>query len=189
MERAIAQRIRKRRQERGCTLEKLAQVSGLSKGYLSQIENCEKNPPISTLIKIAHGLGVDVITLIGGSASQPENPKISIVRPDERLPIAHTAAPPGSSYEAINHKKANRLMDSYIVTVSHELPEKPLFHQGQELAYALEGRQEFHYDGRTYPVGPGDCLCFDSDRPHMSCSVSRHPAKVLMVFCNPMRPR
>lgn len=189
MEQAIARRIRKKRQERGWTLDKLAQITGLSKGYLSQIENCEKNPPISTLIKVAHGLGIDVTALISGGTPQPENPKISIIRPNERLPIAHTAAPPGSSYEAVTHKKAGRLMDSYIVTVSHEFPEKPLFHQGQELVYAIEGHQEFHYDGRSYAVGPGDCLYFDSDRPHMSRSVGRLPAKVLVVFCNPTRSR
>ena len=185
LEQAIARRIRQRRQQLDWTLDRLAQVTGLSKSYLSQIENCEKNPPISTLIKIAHGLGVDVIALIGGSPPPSENKKISLVKADARLPIFHTAAPPGSSYEAITHQKSNRLMDAYIVTVSHELPEKPLLHQGHELAFALEGTQEFHYDGQTYLLEPGDCLYFDSDRPHMSRSVGRHPARVLVVFCNP----
>ena len=185
LEKAIARRIRRRRQALDWTLERLAQVTGLSKGYLSQIENCEKNPPISTLIKIAHGLGVDVMVLIGGSASPPENKKISLVRAGERMPIFHTAAPPGSFYEAITYKKNDRLMDAYIVTVSHELPEKPLLHQGHEIAYTLEGKQEFHYDGQTYMLEPGDCLYFDSDRPHMSRSVSRRPARVLVVFFNP----
>jgi transcriptional regulator with XRE-family HTH domain len=189
MEQAIARRIRKKRRELGWTLYQLAQATGLSKGYLSQIENCDKNPPISTLIKVAHGMGVDVMALIGGEAPQPENKKISMVKASERMPIVHTAAPPGSSYEAITYKKNDRLMDAYIVTVSHELPDKPLFHQGHELAYTLEGKQEFHYDGQTYLMGPGDCLYFDSDRPHMSRSVGRHPAKVLVVFCNPTGSR
>ncbi len=184
LEQAIARRIRQRRQELDWTLDRLSQATGLSKGYLSQIENCEKNPPISTLIKIAHGLGVDVMELIGGS-TPPGNQKISLVTAGDRMPIFHTAAPPGSFYEAITHKKSDRLMDAYIVTVSHELPEKPLLHQGQELAYVLEGKQEFHYDGRTYPLEPGDCLYFDCDRPHMSRSISRRPARVLVVFCNP----
>ncbi len=185
LEQAIARRIRQRRQELDWTLDRLSQATGLSKGYLSQIENCEKNPPISTLIKIAHGLGVDVMELIGGGTPPPENQKISLVTAGDRMPIFHMAAPPGSLYEAITHKKSDRLMDAYIVTVSHELPEKPLLHQGQELAYVLEGKQEFHYDGRTYPLGPGDCLYFDCDRPHMSRSISRRPARVLVVFCNP----
>jgi transcriptional regulator with XRE-family HTH domain len=184
MEQAIARRIRQRRQALGWTLDRLAQVTGLSKGYLSQIENCEKNPPISTLIKIAHGLGIDVMELIGGNAPPPENKKISLVKATARMPIFHPAAPPGSSYEAITHKKSDRLMDAYIVTVSHEWPEKPLLHPGHELAFALEGTQEFHYDGQTYLLEPGDCLYFDSDRPHMSRSVGRHPARVLVVFCN-----
>ena len=65
----IAKRIQELRLARGLTLEKLSFVTGLAKSYLSQIENCKKNPPINTLTKIAYALGEDVLTLITGEPS------------------------------------------------------------------------------------------------------------------------
>lgn len=187
LEQAIAQRIRQKRLALEWSLDKLAQVTGLSKGYLSQIENCEKNPPISTLTKIAFGLGQDVVTLITGESTSPAPVKFSMVKAGERKAITHTAAAPGSLYETVGYKKPDRLMDAYIVTVSHDLPEKPMMHYGQETTFVLEGRIEFYYDGHYYLAEAGDCLCFDSDRPHMSRSLSAEQAKVLVVFCNIQR--
>ncbi len=73
-------------------------------------------------------------------------------------------------------------MDGYIVTVGPEFPAEPLVHEGQELAFVLEGRQEFVYDGRSYLFEEGDCFYFDSNKPHSAKSVGDGPAKVLVVL-------
>jgi transcriptional regulator with XRE-family HTH domain len=67
---AIAQRIRELRHNKSWSLERLAQETGLSKGYLSQIENREKAPSIGTLSNIAFSLGTDVRTVIAGDAEE-----------------------------------------------------------------------------------------------------------------------
>lgn len=189
LELAIAGRIRKNRQALGLTLERLANITGLSKGYLSQIENHEKTPPIGTLTKIAYGLGINVVELISNQKSLKEPKKISLVRSQERQSILHTGAAQGSIYESFGFSRSDRLMDSYIVTVSHDFPPKPLIHGGQEIAYTLEGEHEFYYDGQTYTLKPGDAVYFDSDRPHMSRSLGKIQAKVLVIFCNPARSK
>ena len=53
-------KIRKRRQERRLTLQGLADLTGLSKPLLSQIENDQVIPPLATLLKIAKGLKVGI---------------------------------------------------------------------------------------------------------------------------------
>ena len=78
-------------------------------------------------------------------------------------------------------------MDPYIVTVSKQFSPKPLMHEGQELAFTLEGTHEFYYDGQTYIIQAGDAMYFDSDRPHMTRSIGPKHARVLVVFCNPLR--
>ena len=187
LEQAIAGRIREKRLDLGWSLDNLAKVTGLSKGYLSQIENSEKNPPIGTLTKIAYGLGENVVDLISGGEQRKTTAKFEHVRAGQHLRITHTGAAPGSIYDSLGFNRPDRLMDSYIVTVSSRFPSHPLIHEGQELAFALEGVQEFYYDGRTYTVREGDALYFDSDRPHMARSVGDKPARVLVVFCNPLR--
>ncbi|MCF6248905.1 MAG: XRE family transcriptional regulator [Desulfobacula sp.] len=185
LELAIASHIRKKRLEKGLTLEQLAKLTGLSKGYLSQIENNEKNPPIGTLTKIAYGLEISVIELISGEPQAAKSSKLSIVRSDQQQAITHAEAAMGSIYNSFNFGRPDRLMDPYIVTVCHKYPEKPLIHSGQEIAYTLSGRHQFYYDAQTYILNTGDIVYFDSDRPHMSRSIGKEPAKVFVIFCNP----
>ncbi|MCK5680449.1 helix-turn-helix transcriptional regulator, partial [bacterium] len=133
LEKAIADRIRAKRLERDWTLDQLAKATGLSKGYLSQIENKDKTPTLGTLTKIAFGLGIDAVSLITGEETKRKQEKFSLVRAGERQPITHTGAAPDSVYESFSFNKSNRFMDSYIVTVSKKFSPKPLMHEGQEL--------------------------------------------------------
>lgn len=185
LEKTIARKIRELRTAKNWSLDKLAALTGLSKSYLSQIENCEKTPTISTLTKIAYSLKVNVQALLGEEASGPEQAKLSIVRPSERRTIIRNGTPMGYEYASLTHKRADRIMDGYILTAGFDLPEEPFVHEGQELVYMLEGTQEFIYDGQPYVVSEGDCLYFDSDRPHMSRSIGKRPARFVVVFCNP----
>ncbi|MDM8557064.1 XRE family transcriptional regulator [Desulfococcaceae bacterium HSG7] len=187
LEKAIANRIRAKRLERDWTLERLAKAAGLSKGYLSQIENEDKTPTIGTLTKIAFGLGIDAVSLITGEKTRRKQAKFSLVRAGQRQPITHTGAAPDSVYESFAFHKSDRFMDSYIVTVSKQFGTKPLVHEGQEFVFVLEGINEFYYDGQTYILQAGDAMYFDSDRPHKSRSIGPKQARVLMVFCNPLR--
>jgi len=187
LEKAIANRIRAKRLERDWTLDRLAKASGLSKGYLSQIENEDKTPTIGTLTKIAFGLGMDAVSLITGEETLRKQAKFSLVRAGQRQPITHTGAAPDSVYESFAFNKSNRFMDSYIVTVSKQFSPKPLMHEGQEFVFILEGTNEFYYDGQTYILQAGDAMYFDSNRPHKTRSISQKHARVLMVFCNPLR--
>ena len=186
LEAAIAARIRSKRLKLGWTLERLAKVTGLSKGYLSQIENNDKTPPIGTLTKIAYGLGMDVVDMISGNSAPAANQKITLVRRGDRRAVAHVNAAKNSLYDSFGFARPDRIMDPYIVSVSHKYPPKPLMHHGQEFAFTLEGRHEFYYDGQIYELQTGDAMYFDSDRPHMAKSLSEKPAKVLVVFCNPV---
>jgi transcriptional regulator with XRE-family HTH domain len=56
----IGRRISAVRRERGLTSEKLAYEFGISKGYLSRLENGKKLPSLSKLNLIAQALDVDI---------------------------------------------------------------------------------------------------------------------------------
>jgi transcriptional regulator with XRE-family HTH domain len=179
---AIGRRIRAIRREKRLTLDEVAAKTGFAKSYLSQIENLKREPPISTLTKIAFVLGVDIFFLISGEVRQGDERFITVVKASERAVIPNPWGSSTSIYEPINDKKLDRVMDGYIVTVGPQFPPEPLVHEGQELAFVLEGRQEFVYDGRSYFFEKGDCYYFDSNKPHSARSVGESPAKVLVVL-------
>ena len=47
------------------TLERLASATGLTKSYLSKIQNSRKLPPIATLSRIAQALGTGIGSFFG----------------------------------------------------------------------------------------------------------------------------
>jgi transcriptional regulator with XRE-family HTH domain len=181
---AIGRRIRAIRQEKRMTLDELATRTGYAKSYLSQIETVKREPPISTLAKIAYVLGVDVFFLLTGEIRQEEKQSITIVKPAERMIVPRPFGSFGYVYESITHKKADRLMDGYVVTAGFEFPPEPMTHEGQELVYVLEGRLESFYDGEIHVVEEGDCYYYDSNKPHYSRSIGDKPGKLLVVFAS-----
>ncbi|MBW6486600.1 MAG: XRE family transcriptional regulator [Syntrophobacterales bacterium] len=179
----IGRRIRLIRHNKKMTLDDLAQKTGFAKSYLSQIETLKREPPISTLAKIAYVLNVDVFYLLSGEIRQAEY-DFSLVRPSERKNVPRFFGKFGYIYESLNYKKMDRLMDGFIVTTGFEFPTETLTHEGQELVYVLEGRQEFFYDGKIYEVSEGDCYCYNSNKPHYSRSVGDKKGKLLVVFAS-----
>jgi len=179
---AIGRRMKRIRHQKRLTLDELAKRTGFAKSYLSQIENLRREPPISTLTKIAFVLGVDIFFLISGEVRRGDEQFITIVKASERKVIPNPWGSSTSLYEPMNDKKIDRVMDGYIVTVGPKFPPEPMVHEGQELAFVLEGSQEFAYDGRSYFFEKGDCYYFDSNKPHSARSAGDVPAKVLVVL-------
>jgi transcriptional regulator with XRE-family HTH domain len=178
----ICNRIKKLRAERGWSQDRLSEKAGFTKSYLSQIENHKKEPPISTLNKIAYALELDVLELITGQKSAAEHKPFTLVRADERRSIAPPSALSSVQYESITYKRAKRLMDGYVLTLGFEFPKETNIHGGEELVFVLEGETEFFYDGQVYTIKAGDSYYFDSNRPHHSRSIGAVPAKLLVVF-------
>ena len=59
----IGLNIRIIRERRGLTQEKLAELAGLHRAYIGQIERCEKNIGLRNLEKIAKALNINVRAL------------------------------------------------------------------------------------------------------------------------------
>ena len=60
LEERIAKNIRTLREKKKMTLQELADLTGLTRSYLSKIERSRKAPPYSTMNRIASALEVDV---------------------------------------------------------------------------------------------------------------------------------
>lgn len=65
---AFAANLREARARAGLTQEGLALATGLDIGNISRYESGEREPRISMVAKLAHGLGVDPRDLVEGIA-------------------------------------------------------------------------------------------------------------------------
>ena len=57
-------------------------------------------------------------------------------------------------------------MEGYVLTEEFQFSGEPVAHEGEELLFMIEGKQEFVYDGESYVLEEGDCCYFDSSKPH-----------------------
>ncbi|MBP6874604.1 MAG: helix-turn-helix transcriptional regulator [Candidatus Eisenbacteria bacterium] len=72
---SLGERIRSLRESREMTLSDLERESGVSKGYLSQLERGEaSNPTVDILQKVSQVLGVAVSELLGEESPAEESP-------------------------------------------------------------------------------------------------------------------
>jgi len=73
----IGRLIKQARTSRGMTAARLAADSGLSKGFISQIENGRANPSLDTLPRIARALGLPLAALLAGGTREDRAPQSS----------------------------------------------------------------------------------------------------------------
>lgn len=179
-EKLIARNIKKIRLDHHLSQEKLAELSGLTKGYISKIEKSDKAPPFSTLNKIADALNVDVAALTAEAPEFPEDINLCIVRKGEGKKISSVNVA-GYHYEVLAHKKRGKNMEPFFIMPAFE--EEAVFcHEGEEFMYMLEGTHEFMYGDKKYVLHEGDSIYFDSNVPHTGRSIGKKRAKILAVM-------
>ena len=66
----VGERIREIRDKRGMTQEKLAEAAGLSKSFLSEVENDKSNISSQILLRIANELGASMDYLLDGTVRE-----------------------------------------------------------------------------------------------------------------------
>lgn len=178
---SVAQTIKNLRKEKGYSLNKLSSLSGLSKGYLSKIENGMNTPTITTMARIATALEVEVTYFFLPQGDSSQNRKLVSVRRGERKEIKIKS--PESVVRRrwpLASQKYDRHMHPYIIEVPVEATHLYQF-DGQEFYYLLEGKVELTYGGEKHLFEEGDSVYIDCDVPYSGRSMGSSPAKVLVV--------
>ncbi|MEX0954967.1 MAG: cupin domain-containing protein [Rhizobiaceae bacterium] len=170
----LGKRLRERRRALSLTLKEVADGSGLSVGFISQIERGIAAPSLSSLVSVARVLGTEV----GEFLSQPEG-DLPITRHDQR-PV-YAVSPHSLTYERVSSTFPGNVLRSVII---HEPPghrSEPISHEGEEMFYVLEGTVTVEVDGELTVLEAGDTLHFPSTKTHSSWNHSDRPATILWI--------
>ena len=153
-------------------MKEVALSSGLSIGFISQVERGLTSPSLTSLTAIANFLRSDVTNFL----SQPKS-KSSITRNEER--DVYTINKNGLQYERLSDSFPGHTLNSVII---HEMPghrTESISHEGEEFFFILEGAITIYIDGVVNILEAGDSLHFDSSRSH---SAWNHTNKVTSVL-------
>jgi len=75
----VGERIKQVREARGWTQDRLAEEAKISRGFLSEVENKNKNISLELLLRVATALGASVAYLAAGEGSQPGERKPVVI--------------------------------------------------------------------------------------------------------------
>ena len=86
---SVGDRIRQIREHKRLTQDRLAEITGISKGFLSDVENDKRNVSSEYLLRIANALGASVDYLLTGESANTRQTRKEVVIPPELSEAAH----------------------------------------------------------------------------------------------------
>lgn len=157
----IGNNLNKYRKSRGFSLDKLAEITGVSKGMLAQIERGEANPSISTLWKIANGLHISSTSLL-----EVKPDELIIIKKNDLAPITEGndkyIVLPAFTFDS--SKKFEIVIVDMGVGCLHR--SEPHEKGVEEYIYVCKGECEINIQGTDYKLKEGDSLKFLADKAH-----------------------
>lgn len=151
--------IKLRRKSKNLTLQQLSQLTGLSIGYLS---NLERNACSPTL-ECAHNVCLALDMTLGDLFSQISQDKI-LIKKDERDIIVEEVTK--FKYESLSYGK-NRLEGIFLTVYPNTIScNKEWEHSRDEIGIILEGEMDIILQGITYSLKEGDSFYIDAEKSH-----------------------
>lgn len=183
LEKAIGREVRAFRRKQEITVSEFSEMTGLSIGMLSKIENGITSPSLNTLSALADALSVPITTFFRGY----EERRVAIhTKSGEGVEHEREGTRANHQYNLLGHIGSNSSgvnVEPYLITLTAESDTFPTFqHAGIETIYMLEGVVRYRHGDTSYELKPGDTLHFDADAPHGPDELVTLPAKYLSVI-------
>jgi transcriptional regulator with XRE-family HTH domain len=169
----LGRKIRDLRCRRGLTVHQLAKASGLSKGFISQVENDRTSPSLSSLRDLARALDTSIAYLLVEDDQAP-----CVVRGDQRPQMYFNGS--SSRVEVLSSRQSRNLE-----VLMAELPpgastnSSPRFNHGEQCLLCLEGQVTVTYGEHQVELGAGDSCHYDGRVPHTIENRGEAAARVL----------
>jgi transcriptional regulator with XRE-family HTH domain len=170
----VGSNLRRLRTRRGLSLERLAQISGVSRAMLGQIELGQSAPTINVLWKIARALEVTFSALISARTQSGA----LVLRSSESKLL--TSKDRSFSSRALFPFDEPRRVEFYELRLTSGSVEDADAHPPgtTENLVVTAGTLEIDVAGDTHRLEAGDSILFEADTPH----AYRNPGKVELVM-------
>ncbi|NEQ51184.1 MAG: cupin domain-containing protein [Leptolyngbya sp. SIO3F4] len=175
----LAANLKATRLDKGMTLEDVASRAGLTRSWLSKVENFRVTPSLPALASISQALGVTLSELFEGIDAQPA---FVVTRKGEGQEIRRDEDISNLAYESLAHGRPSRNMDPFVITVPKGTKRPQLSHGGEEFVYILDGAIEFSFADERIKLSKGDSAYLNGSVPHTVRCTSPKAAKLLTVY-------
>lgn len=183
---ALGVKIKAIRKAKELTLMDVAKRCGVSASALSKIENGAISPTYGNLLRIAHGLAVEIGEILAESAPNVVTARRSVCRRGEGIVYSIGT----HSWELVCTDLANKKMQPMIGRVYADSMGETTgltSHSGEEVMYVVSGEVILHTEHyEPVRLKAGDCAYFDSTMGHRCLRGSKKDAVIFWV-CSDFR--
>lgn len=183
----VGSRIKLLRSEKKYTLKALSERTGLSVGFLSQVERGISSIAVDSLAKIAEALGVPLSTFF------------EVETPDTHDPVVHSFAlhqnvvSPQIIQSILSHNTLDfDFLPRHFLLMPFGHPDtlapEMYTHSGEEFIYVLTGVVSLWLENNRYTLYPGDSVQIHSNQPHNWANNTNKVAELLSInYPNPFK--
>ncbi len=167
--------VRQLRQARDWSMDDLAQKTGKTPDFISQVEDDQMSPPVGFIMRMAKAMEVDPGTFL----NKEEQAAIR----DRRAQAYHQRTQ-NYSYTTLTPDAENSHLRAFMVAIEPHLAHKPVAykHEGEEFIFVMAGQLEFTLGSKVHVLKSGESIHFNSDVPHKLKSLSSEQTRCLVVL-------
>lgn len=175
---AVSANLRRLRAKQGLSLESLAQLSGVSRAMLGQIELRQSTPTINVLWKIARALNVPFSALI----AQQTTARAKVLNASQAKLLASRDGT-FTSRALFPFDEPRRVEFYELRLAAHSVEEAEPHPPGTvENLVVTRGRLEVRVGDETHPLATGDAIQFQADIPHEYRNTGNDEALIYLVM-------
>jgi transcriptional regulator with XRE-family HTH domain len=174
----IGEKIKLLRLSKNMTIKKLATKTGLSVGFISNVERDVNSPTISSLQKICQALDTDMADFF----TTIKNSSLIMRKENRQLLQSGENSPFKVEMFALPRKK---LQPSFIeIMPGGQYGDETMCHENEEICLILEGRVRFSSGENECELAAGDCIYVEALVPHWLRNDDQHTARTCWVTLN-----
>ncbi|GAB2815299.1 XRE family transcriptional regulator [Actinoallomurus bryophytorum] len=167
---AVGPRLRALRRERGTTLARLSEETGISVSTLSRLESGRRKPTLELLLPLAEAHGVQLDELVGAPATG--DPRVHL----------RSFTRDGMTFLPLTRQLGGLRAYKQILPVTGGCPPEQRVHEGYEWLYVLSGRLRLLLGDNDLVLTSGEAAEFDTRIPHAFANAGSEPVEYLSLF-------
>jgi len=173
--------IKSLRKDKDLTLAALSEMTGLTAGLLSRIENFRTIPSLPVLLKIAAALKVTPAELLS-DIGKISSLAWTLVRKNERTMIERENSK-GFMYEMLLDTESSGCnLQTLLLNIEPGAMREKVKTDGDQFIFILKGNIVFNLGGEKINLNEGDILFFDGNIEHVPENHGSETAVLLAVY-------
>jgi len=178
----ISNRLKDIRKDKNITIQELADIAGISKGMLSQVENSRTIPSLTVFLNLMKALQIDFNDFFKDINLRALESKV-IFKKKEKYHHFEKENAIGFHYQRLFSSTVNEHhVDFVLLTLKPNASRPFVSTDAYEFKLLLKGRVDYFIGQETINMEEGDSLFFDATEMHNPVNVGAEDAILFVVY-------